>query len=537
MTNKIFEAIDNLFISRQDSYPQQIENENNYLVIRKPVTEDIILKHVRGELTIGCWQIDPFTNKVKWICFDFDGIIEEEFEKAKKLFYRLKYSGFNPVMEFSGRRGYHVWLFIEPIDVAIARQFVLEMSQGGSVSDVYPKSDKINGDGYGFQVKLPLGIHRASMKRSYLLDENLNELSQSDGEEFLIRLDEQKRDTIAIINIGSFVKVKKLPEKTQEIFIKRQLRKIVIDVKDFEKVVRIKQGIYNEVKSWSTLKLVFLNYVADVYSKIMKIYYPNKYFYIDLFSGAGIGKVIDNRNDLVFGSPLLIANKYEFAKMFFCDCNKDFSNALEERLKGLGLVDDKFSVYPEDCNSAIDKIIPQVKDGHSLIFVDPYGMEITWKSLEKILQLNADIIINFQTVDIARAKKKNTPICPTMENFFKSKHDVEEIYKTDEPNKTIGERLLELYMKDIKETRLKSFYSVVMGSIRIKKDKKFYYDLIFVTRETKGKNPWLKPIMDASNEIEDLNAKIVQQMLDVLKGRQLTLTSTARLNDILPVKK
>ena len=201
----IIKAIENLFIVRKDSYPQQIDTQNMYNVVKLPLTTDIIKSHLDGFITIGCWQTDPLTKKVKWVCFDFDGIVEEEFEKAKKLFYKLKGKGFNPLMEFSGRRGYHIWLFVEPVDMSIARQFVLEVSKDENVSDVYPKSDKLNGEGYGFQVKLPLGIHRVFMQRSFLFDENLKPLSQNEGEEFLIKLSEQKRDKIFIINVKSFV--------------------------------------------------------------------------------------------------------------------------------------------------------------------------------------------------------------------------------------------------------------------------------------------------------------------------------------------
>ena len=64
--------------------------------------------------------------------------------------------------------------------------------------------------------------------------------------------------------------------------------------------------------------------------------------------------------------------------MFFCDKEPDKANALAKRLESLNISRDKFFVYPSDCNLAIDVIIPQVKHGHSLIFIDPYGMQISW---------------------------------------------------------------------------------------------------------------------------------------------------------------
>jgi three-Cys-motif partner protein len=319
-----------------------------------------------------------------------------------------------------------------------------------------------------------------------------------------------------------------LPEKSKEPFLQRQLRKIIVDEKQYQQIIQIKQGVYNDVKSWSSLKLIFLKYVSDVYSGIMKSnkFFSDKYYYVDLFSGSGIGKVIDNKKDLIFGSPLIVA-KHEFVKMFFCDCNERYCEALEERLKAVGLTDEKFSVYNKDCNDAIDDIIPQIKVGHSLIFIDPYGMDIEWKTMEKILGLNADIIMNFQTRGGARGVVQDNKLTPTAEKFFKSKDEAEKILKTAIYEGSKGDRLLNLYIKDIMDTRTKidsaSHRKTIVENVRIKKDEKFYYDLIFIVRTTGGGNPWLTPIVEAGQELETLDSKIVQQILDVLKGRQKTL--------------
>lgn len=200
----IIESIKKLFIVRSDCYPQQIERKNEYTVARNTLTDNVIRRHLDGFITVGCWQTEPITRTVKWVCFDFDGIIEEEYEKAKRLFFKLKKKGFNPIMEFSGRKGYHIWLFLEPVDMGIARQFMIENSNK-DVSDVYPKSNKIEKNGYGFQVKLPLGLHRVSMQRCFLFDDDLKTLSQKRGEEFLIDFNNRKRDRITLKNIKYFI--------------------------------------------------------------------------------------------------------------------------------------------------------------------------------------------------------------------------------------------------------------------------------------------------------------------------------------------
>ncbi|MBI3259251.1 MAG: hypothetical protein HYZ54_07250 [Ignavibacteriae bacterium] len=201
----VVNALKDLFIVRRDCYPLQIEHKNEYIVVKENLTYKIISDHLKGLITIGCWQVDPLSKTVKWVCFDFDGVIEEEFEKAKKLFYKLKNKGLNPLMEFSGRRGYHIWLFVEPIDLIDARKFAIDVSRTQSPHEIFPKNDKLTGKGYGFQVKLPLGIHRVPMKRSFLFDENLRPLSHEKSQDFLIKLSRKKRDTISSKNLISFV--------------------------------------------------------------------------------------------------------------------------------------------------------------------------------------------------------------------------------------------------------------------------------------------------------------------------------------------
>jgi len=282
--------------------------------------------------------------------------------------------------------------------------------------------------------------------------------------------------------------------KSNETFIQRQLKKIIINKNDLQKLIDTKKGIYNSVKSWSTLKLIFLNYVADVYSRIMKNrnYFKDKYFYVDLFSGSGINTVDDSSGDLIFGSPLIVATRYPFTKMFFCDSNEDYTSALDERLKVTGLDKDKFKIYDKDCNNILDDIISQIKNGHSLIFIDPYGMQITWKSIEKILQLKADVIMNFQTSEIVRGIEKSGEPTNACKSFFKDSNEAMKIYS--KPIITRREELLKLYIKDIENTRLQTHSNVITEKVRVRKDEKYYYDLIFITRQTRGGSPWLNTI-------------------------------------------
>lgn len=202
----IVQAVENLFINRDDVYPKQLDGLNEYKVIKEKLNKDMIARHLSGDITIGSFQINPENNKVKWICFDFDGHLAEELEKAKKLFSKLKEKGFNPLLEFSGRRGYHVWLFTEPVDASVARKFAIDISKEAKPHEVFPRQDKIEKDEFGGQVKIPIGFHRVSKKRSLFFNDNLKKLPFDESKKFLIEFSKMERDKIKIKSLKEFIR-------------------------------------------------------------------------------------------------------------------------------------------------------------------------------------------------------------------------------------------------------------------------------------------------------------------------------------------
>jgi three-Cys-motif partner protein len=317
-----------------------------------------------------------------------------------------------------------------------------------------------------------------------------------------------------------------LPAKSSEPLLQRRLRYLLINSDSTNKFPNLKNGIYGDIGFWASLKLIFLDLYAGFYCNIINKYYKDNFFYVDLFSGCGVSEFNKSTGDLIFGSSLLMAQR-NFKKLFLCEDNSDNGDnckILEGRLLNFRSKND-FELYPEDCNIAIDKIIPQVEKGHSLIFIDPFGMEIRWMAMEKILKLNADIIINFQTPSIARGIVQGGKLTGAGLTFFKDGGKVGQIYSTSSSG-TLGERLLSLYMQDIVDTRTRidpAGKRTFIEKVRIRKDSTFYYDLIFVVRETSGSNPWLKEIEKYAKEIEKLDAKDVEGMLRILHGKQKVL--------------
>lgn len=194
---KIYSAF-RFFINRFNPYALMKDGLNEYFVIKKDLEICDLKEHLDGKITLGVFQISTF-NKVKWICWDFDSEnendLEETYVNAKQLFDFLKGKNYNPILEFSGRRGYHIWIFCEPVDTRNAKEFGERMAKSAksNANEIFPKQKELKNGMYGSMVKLPLGIHKVSNKRSFIFDYNLNKLKMGESLDFLIN---SKKDII-----------------------------------------------------------------------------------------------------------------------------------------------------------------------------------------------------------------------------------------------------------------------------------------------------------------------------------------------------
>jgi len=165
--------IKKLFVNRSDVYAVQLP-EGGYRSIKEPLTDELIQQHLKGKITIGVYQINQ-QNQAKWICWDFDigeNNLEDEFHKAKRLFLHLKDEyKLNPVLEFSGKKGFHVWLFCKLTDAYSVQQWAMKISDGYDYSELFPKQTELKEDlPLGSLVKMPLGKHQESGHWSHFFD-------------------------------------------------------------------------------------------------------------------------------------------------------------------------------------------------------------------------------------------------------------------------------------------------------------------------------------------------------------------------------
>ena len=167
------EQIYELFVSRKDVFAEQ-KVGGFYIPTRRPITLQDIQEHLDGEKSIGLYCLNT-DNTIKWVCVDIDGDetnLEPSLEQAKGI-YEL-FPDYPRMLEFSGRRGYHIWIFFPvPINASLGQRIVKARLNRASMNkhEVFPKQTDLNENRkYGNLVKMPFAVHKLSGKRSEIIE-------------------------------------------------------------------------------------------------------------------------------------------------------------------------------------------------------------------------------------------------------------------------------------------------------------------------------------------------------------------------------
>jgi hypothetical protein len=184
-----------LFAGRENCYARQWvqdDGQSGYTIVKEPISPNIVKNHLQGNITVGVYQLTN-DNTVHWIVLDLDADksvwddmmdpqyrhwLEEGFSRCHtSLTTFLAPYNINVYREFSGRKGYHYWLFIDgALPAKIAKDFGQIIAAQIDVTgypiniEVFPKQIALKKDQFGNLVKLPYGIHRVTGAKSYFLD-------------------------------------------------------------------------------------------------------------------------------------------------------------------------------------------------------------------------------------------------------------------------------------------------------------------------------------------------------------------------------
>ena len=279
-------------------------------------------------------------------------------------------------------------------------------------------------------------------------------------------------------------------------------------------------------KYWTLLKLAVFAYYIDVYTVIAKSYF-NRILYIDLFAGNGINEIqVGNTREIVLGSAML-AKKVprvgkEFDKLILVEKNEENAKMLEKILP-------EAHVICDDCNkpTVLKEIVDEIDSDnktHFLALMDPEGLELKWNTVETLLKLNGDSIINYMCAGVGRnwgnihskATKESVKesLKRTITEFFGCKD-----WKNCLPPNEGGsaECLFDLYFRRVKKFKKSSVPITVRGV------KGFHYHIIVAVRRTGGTQGWIDAIYRAKRMIEMTTEDDIKKLLDVFQGRQAQL--------------
>jgi tetratricopeptide (TPR) repeat protein len=183
-----------LFSGRENVYARQWAapgGEGGYSPVREPFTVQVARNHLLGSITVGIYPL-RLDDTVCFFALDVDitkrglrkarGSLSEArrlkdlvSQEARRLQAELEGLGIPSLLEDSGYKGRHVWVFLErPEPAAVVRNFgqlflaAVRPASPDLAVEFFPKQSRA-GTGVGNLIKLPLGIHRRTGRRSRLL--------------------------------------------------------------------------------------------------------------------------------------------------------------------------------------------------------------------------------------------------------------------------------------------------------------------------------------------------------------------------------
>ncbi|TGY66193.1 reverse transcriptase domain-containing protein [Dubosiella muris] len=198
---KIAEREYNLFVVNTHAAGIQ-QRDGRYITKYFPLSSFILEQMILRNGSMGCYQQGYKTNRIRWICYDFDCKDKENPEIAdmyknfiKPLTITLKKLGIRYLTEFSGRRGVHVWIIfnallskktgyriLNEIEKRCFELREIKNSEKWSL-DKFPATESSYNNIVGKQVKFPLSSHKSGDK-SYFFYGNFYRKDDIDSLDF-----------------------------------------------------------------------------------------------------------------------------------------------------------------------------------------------------------------------------------------------------------------------------------------------------------------------------------------------------------------
>lgn len=181
-----------LFRGREEAFARQWADRNEekqgYVPVQRQLLPEDVWDHIQGRKTYGIYLLTRPSQV--WIgVIDVDlvpqlrdrqtvlarkaDIRRESVYLYTRLLEKATHAGLTCIPEISGGKGYHFWFPLAGSIPAADMRRALNALIGNLAADlrcfaleIFPKQDHLTGRGYGNLVKLPLGIHRGTGRKS-----------------------------------------------------------------------------------------------------------------------------------------------------------------------------------------------------------------------------------------------------------------------------------------------------------------------------------------------------------------------------------
>lgn len=149
-----------LYVVPGSHWYEQLEN-GLYTYHSEPITAELVVRHVAGEVTVGLPS--SWNGTAKWMTVNLNQHDQDVLKRAVDFFLDRD---IRPLVSFSGDKGYHIDLFLEPSPteevVAMGRHLEAWLRGAGVLLDgCYPLGNGGKSGGSG-NIKLPCGMHRGT---------------------------------------------------------------------------------------------------------------------------------------------------------------------------------------------------------------------------------------------------------------------------------------------------------------------------------------------------------------------------------------
>lgn len=184
--NKEYENYLKLFKGREcEYYISDMSCRKEYIKKAGEIDEKLLKSHFDGNISLGI-RLDRIDSTSMILVFDIDSSdMVEALDFAKEIKKKLNKKGYNVYIEFSGMKGYHVWIFFgEYIQIAklevLAQSVTENMHSQKTKIEIKPCTNYITETQN--VIKLPLGNHPETKAKSLFLDiDDVNDIKINKG--------------------------------------------------------------------------------------------------------------------------------------------------------------------------------------------------------------------------------------------------------------------------------------------------------------------------------------------------------------------